>query len=252
MTLSDYLSVIRKRWIMIVLLVAAACAASGYAVSANNQPIYQATSKIIVNQARLENGKLQLNPGDVAVNGMLINTFKELIKTPAILQSVVKAHPDLNVTTGELVNSLKVSTATGSQIMSISIEDPSYERASQIVNAVAAVFRVEAPAILNVDSDMIVIPSNPDTKSAGQQTGLAFVLLVAFVASFIVSVFLAYLLEYFDTSLREPKQVEQWLGIPVMAGIPEIRKSDIKHVKQAAAAPSFKRVGEDQHVHING
>ncbi|WP_123041932.1 YveK family protein [Cohnella candidum] len=252
MTLSDYLAIVRKRWILITVLIVIACSAAGYAAAAYTQPMYQASSKIIVNQATLENGKLQVNPGDVAVNNMLINTYKELIKTPGILQKVVQANPGLNVTVDELLGSLKISSAAGSQIMTVAWEDPSYVKASKIVNAVTSTFRVEAPGIMMTDGAMIVIPSDPETPSSPRQTGLTFILLVSFVASSIVAVFIAFLLETLDSGLKDAGKVEDWLGIPVLANIPVIRKSDIKNAKQAAAAPAFKRVGEDQHVHANG
>lgn len=251
MTLSDYVKIVRKRWIMITIVVTAACLAAGYYGSIVSKPVYEANGKIIVGKATMENGLLQMSPGDAAVSAMLVNTYKQLIRTPGILQEVVATHPELNVTADELLQSLQVGSMSGSQIMDVSWKDPSYARASAIVNAVTDVFRVKAPSILRTDSAMIIIPSDPLLPPASEKTGLAFLLLVAFTASSFAAVFIAFLLEYFDTRLKEAEQVEQLLSVPVLAGIPEILKTDVKSAKPAAAT-LFARTQEERHVHING
>jgi len=251
MTLSDYVTIVRKRWITVAIVIAAACLAAGYYGSMMIQPVYEANSKIIVGKATMENGLLQMSPGDAAVSAMLVNTYKQLIRTPGILQAVATAHPELSVTADELLQSLQVSSVSGSQIMDVVWKDRSYKRASDIVNAVTGVFRVKAPGILMTDSAMIVIPSDPELPPASEKTGLTFILLVAFTASLFIAVFLAFLLEYFDASLKDTEQVERLLEIPVLAGIPEIRKTDVKSARPVSAT-LFTRTQEERHVHING
>jgi len=251
MTLSDYLKIIRKRWMVVAVVVAAACVAAGYYGSIVSKPVYEADSKIIVGKATMENGLRQMSPGDVAVSAMLVNTYKQLIRTPGIMQQVIATHPELNVTADELLQSLQVVSASGSQVMDVIWQDHSFERASAIVNAVTGVFQTEAPGILKTDGAMIVIPSDPQLPPVSKQTGIAFLVLVAFTASLFVAVFLAFLLEYFDKHLNEAEQVEQLLAIPVLADIPEIRKLDAKGVK-CKGAPLLAGAREERHVHSNG
>lgn len=251
MTLSDYVKIVRKRWLLVAIVVTAACLGAGYYGSIVSKPVYEASSKIIVGKATMENGLLQMSPGDAAVSAMLVNTYKQLIRTPGILQQVAATHPELHVSADALLQSLQVGSVAGSQIMDVSWKDPSYARASEIVNAVTSVFQAKVPDILRTDSTMIVIPSDPQLPPASEQTGLTFLLLVAFTVSSFAAVFLAFLLEYFDTRLREAEQVEQLLDVPVLAGIPEIRKTDAMNAKPAAAK-RYARTQEERHVHLNG
>lgn len=243
MTLIDYLKVIRKRWLVIAAVILAACSAAGYLGTAFDRPVYQANSKIIVK-------------GDTpAVPAIMINTYKELIFTAPIMQKVAGRHPELRLTSRQLAQSLSVSVSAGSQMMNVSWSGPSYLEAARIVNAVAEVLRSEAPRMLNAGQELVVIPSDPEAPPAPKQTGLAFVLLLSFVASSVLSVLLAFLIEYFDSGVRTAEEAESVLGIPVVGTIPDIRKSELKPAKPASVSASGyarKGKGEEQHVHVNG
>jgi capsular polysaccharide biosynthesis protein len=250
MTLTDYGKVIRKRWILIAIIIVCSCVAAGYAGSRFSLPSYEAKSQLIVNKTTLaEDGNFLIQQADLAVNIMLINTYKELIKTPPILQLVVKQNPDLRLTVSELTEKLKVTTSPGSQIMTVVFSDPSYGRASKTVNAVMSVFIHESPGIMKVENAGILSQADPSNAPVPKQTGLVLIVLIALIASSFIAVPLAFLLEYFDDSAGEAAVLEKMIGLTVITEIPVIRRSDLKHLKQAA---SYKRVGEESHVHVNG
>lgn len=251
MTLFDFIKMIRKRWLLIAIIVTTGCAAAGYAGTVYLEPVYRATGKIIVSKSSPD-GSTVMSAGDAAVSAMLINTYKELIRTPQVVQQVVQSHPELNVTAEQLLESLQVSSSPGSQIMNITWKDRSFDSASDIVNAVIHQFQQLAPRIMPTDHVMIVIPADPATPTASEQTSLAFILLVALVVSSIAAGFLAFMLESLNSGLRETAQVERLLEVPVIAAIPVIRKDDLADTAPASGAKRFIRAKEEQHVRLNG
>jgi capsular polysaccharide biosynthesis protein len=248
MSLIDYLKIIRNRLVLIISIIVVVCAIAGVLNSKYSHPSYQASSKIIVNKLNDVDGQPFIDQGNLAVNIMLINTYRELIKTPPILERVVELHPELDITVNELARIMKVTTVNGSQIMTISVQDPSYARASDIVNALTKVFKSEIPKIMRVENVEILSEANSANQSAPQETGIIYVLLISFIVSATLAVLLAFLLESFDRRMKDAEDVENLLGIPVLVSVAEIKK---KHLKRIKSITPFKRVGDEKHVHAH-
>lgn len=250
MNLFDYLKIIRRRAVLILTIVIVMCGIAAVMQSQLAKPVYQASSKIIVNQTDTTiDGQQLIDQSKLAVNIMFINTYKELIKTPPVLEEVVRLHPELDITANELAGKMNVTSAQGSQIMTITVEDGSFERASNIVNALTKVFKEEIPKIMRIENVDVLSESNPSNQSEPQETSLVYVVLISLIVSSILGVMIAFLLEYFDRSMRDPDDIERLLGIPVLASVSKIKKRQLKNLK---TIPSYKRVGEENHVHAHG
>jgi capsular polysaccharide biosynthesis protein len=101
---------------------------------------------------------------------------------------------------------------------------------------------------MRVENVEILSEANAANQSAPQETGLVYVLLISFIVSTTLAFLIAFLLESFDRRLKEAEDVENLLGIPVMASVAEIKK---KHLKRIKPITSFKRVGDEKHVHAH-
>jgi capsular polysaccharide biosynthesis protein len=250
MNLFDYLKIVRRRAVLILTIIIVTCAVAGVIHSRIAKPVYQASSKIIVNQSETTiDGQQLIDQSKLAVNIMFINTYKELIKTPPVLEEVVKLHPGLGITADELAGKMTVASAQGSQIMTITVEDGSYERASNIVNALTKVFKEEIPKIMRIENIEILSESNPLNPTVPQETSLVYVLLISVILSGTLGAMIAFMLEFFDGRMREPEEIETLLGVTVLASVGEIKKSQLNNLKTIS---SFKRVGEEKHVHAHG
>src|SRR4051812_45134492 len=132
MELQDYLKTIQKRLGLIILLVLVSCTLSGVLFIQTSHSTYQAVSKLIVNKTNVVDGQQNIDTTTVGANIMLINTYKELIRSEPILQEVIRQNPQFKLTVSKLVSLMKVSSAANSQVMSIMIQDTSYQQAAQI------------------------------------------------------------------------------------------------------------------------
>lgn len=236
--LKEVLSVLRKRLWIIIAFVVVGCVAVGIYNVYFTKPIYYATSKLIVNKSSDATGDAKLDLSSLNANIQLINTYKEILKTTAILDKVAAQHPEFGLSSEAINARIDVSSKTQSQVMTVGIRDTSHERAVGIANAVAQVFQVEVPKIMKVDNITILsqakvaahpVPISPNTR-------LNFT--IAVVASLLISIGFILFLEYMDDSIRREKDVEQILGVPVLGTIKKIKKKDLAESKKA----SYQRV----------
>ncbi|SDC02513.1 Capsular polysaccharide biosynthesis protein [Paenibacillus sp. UNCCL117] len=231
----ELMRVLKKRLWIVLLVVAIATITTAMYNKSNYQPIYQASTKVIVNKTvELEQlGNEQMDLGSMAYSIRLIDTYKEIIRTPAIMEKVVQRYPDLKLTAGELSQIINVQSINNTQVMTIMVRDFSYERAMQIVNAVTAVFQSEIPKIMKVNN--IEILHNAEMKErpvpVNQQSNM-YVFISAFVA-LVFALGAVLLLEFLDDTLKSEQDVERVMGLELLAAVPVMKKNRAKFVKQA-------------------
>lgn len=224
--LKDYIRILRKRIWLIVAFVAVVSIFTAIASNLWLQPIYQASTKLIVNKTNDNITVPQLDFNTVNMNIRLIDTYKEIIKTPAIMDKVVQKHPELGLTSAQLTSKVSVSSVNNTQVMTLSVQDPSYRKAAEIVNAISLVFIQEIPSIMKVDNVSLLAPADPNKTPAPIKPRPALNTAIAVVVSLMIAVGITFLLEYLDDTLRTEQDVEQHLGVPTIAMIPKLKDEE--------------------------
>ncbi|RKQ85530.1 YveK family protein [Brockia lithotrophica] len=212
--LQDVVRVLRKRliWIILLTIIGALIA---YVFSAYfTTPVYSASTQLIVNPKQNENAPLTYSDLQISLN--LIETYKEVLKSPRILEKVVQL-TGYSKGVGELNKHVKVNTVKQSQVLSVTVEDTSPERAAVLANAIAKVFQQEIPKILRVDNVEILAEAYPPSSPVRPKVFLNT--LVGGVIGLFAGILLAFLLEALDTTFREEKQIEEVLGLPVLGEV---------------------------------
>ncbi|RYL92717.1 capsule biosynthesis protein [Sporolactobacillus sp. THM7-4] len=180
-------------------------------------PQYGASTRILVNQA---GGKFVYNSNAVQTNVQLVNTYSELINDPIILNQVIKKL-GLHMTADQMNGMLDVSTNDNSQIFSIQITSDSPEQSVQIVNGVATVFKDQVRKMMKVDNVSLLSPATVD-QSWKISPSVSKNVTIATVLGLLLSIGLAFLLEYLDNSVKEEEDVTERLGLPVVGLISHI------------------------------
>ena len=85
-SLKELFQTLKKRIGLIVVITALAVIVSGIVSFFMITPIYQASTQLLVNQAKSE--QTEYNTNTVQTNLQLINTYNVIIKSPAILDKV--------------------------------------------------------------------------------------------------------------------------------------------------------------------
>ena len=219
----EYLMIIKKRLWLIVLIVGTCTMFTAMYTTSNYVPIYQASTKLIVNKTfELEqSGTEQIDLGAIGVNMALINTYKEIIRTPAIMDKVVQRYPDLHVSTDQLISIVNVTNLNETQVMSIVVRHFSHERAVKIANAVSDVFQAEIPNIMKVDNITILNRAKvQDNPTPVNQKSNQYIIL-SFVGSLAATIGIILLLDAMDDTLKTDEDIREILNSPPQPTYPK-------------------------------
>lgn len=237
-SLQDIFKTLKKRAALIlsisVIAVLIAAIVSFFVLT----PIYQAGTQVLVNQKK-DDVVQQVTTADIQSNLQLINTYNEIIKSPAIL-SIVAENLDLGLTPSQLASKISVSNANNSQVLNVNVQDENYNVAVDIANQVVEVFKEEVPQLMNVDNVNVLSPAvyveNPSPIKPNKMLNIA----IALVIGLMLGVGLAFLLEYLDTTVKTEQDVEELIGLPIIGVISPISQQDMQ--KEQAKQASGRRV----------
>lgn len=249
--LRDYLRILRKRrWLVVVCLLAFVGVAAALTVSAT--PIYQASAKLFVGQRQVTTEELQQGVQVSQLSQQLLATYAEVIRTTPIVEQAIEA-ANLDASSRSLSSQLEAAPIIDTQLLRVSYRHPNPKIAQLTVNAVARAFESEIrkiegarasptdePAIKVSLVQPALLPATPVSPQPVRNVGLAFVL------GLVVGVGLALLIEYLDTTIKHKEDVEDRLGLPVLASVPRIqtRREELylEGDNQSAFAETFRKL----------
>ncbi|WP_373231270.1 YveK family protein [Cohnella sp.] len=224
----DYFRIIFKRLWLIALIVFISTIVTAYYSDDQYRPVYGATAKLIVSKTSDQD--------------QLINTYKEIIRTPAIMDIVVERYPALQISSKQLIRDVQISSLNGTQVMAIFIQDSSYERAAKIVNAVSAVFQSEVRKLVEVNDIKVLNLANEAEKFAlplNEKSNEATI--ISFLISILFGIGIALLLEYMDNTIKSESDVLQVFQCSTLA---KVAKTKDKRQQRPSSNKSRKKVGE--------
>lgn len=237
-SLKELLQTLRKRLSLIAVITITAVLVSGIVSFFYLTPIYQASTQLLVNQTKSE--QTVYSTSEVQTNLQLINTYNVIIKSPAILDLVIK-ELDLNMTAAQLNGKITVGSEKDSQVVNIAVQDPSAENAAQIANSVANVFQEEIVKIMSVDNVSILAKATVSDNQAPIKPNPKLNIAIALVVGLMAGVGLAFLLEYFDNTIKTEQDIERILELPLLGVISKIDEEDSKTTSRTSARTSRVR-----------
>ncbi|MGE5704694.1 MAG: YveK family protein [Clostridia bacterium] len=215
--ISVVMKIMRKRLWLIVTVVLLCVAASGAISFYVLQPVYEASSTIVV-QGKSSSADSLYN--DLRANQELVKTYSSIIKSRKVAEDVI-AQLKLPVTPVQLLQQVRVLTDE-SLVTTISVVHTDPVQAVSIANAFAQSFRKNLPSIMEVDNVSILdeakLEGNPSPIRPRPYVNMG----IALVVSLMASVGLAFLLAVLDKTIQSEEHVEKYLELPVLGIIPRI------------------------------
>ncbi len=224
-SLQELLHTLRKRISLILSLTFIAILISGIISYFFLTPIYQASTQLLVNQAKNEQTTYQYN--EVQTNLQLINTYNVIIKSPAILELVIK-DLNLDMTVKELNEKITVANEKDSQVVNLSVQDTNAAQAAKIANKTAEIFKQEIVNIMSVDNISILAKAEVTDHQSPIKPRPLINIAIAMVIGLMAGAGLAFLLEYLDNTIKEEQEIEKLLGVPVIGVIAIMDESSNK------------------------
>ncbi|WP_379970608.1 YveK family protein [Ectobacillus sp. sgz5001026] len=222
-SLKELFQVLRKRMSMIISITFAAALVSAIVSFFFITPIYESSTQILVNQKKQVNG---VQSSDVQTNLQLISTYAGIIKSPAILDKV-KSNLSLKMSTEQLNGKVTVASQKDSQIIAVKVQDPNPKVARDIANSVADVFKQEVPNIMSVDNVTVLSKAETAVGQGPVKPKPTLNVMIALVVGFMISVGLAFLLEYLDNTIKKEQDIETFLELPVLGVIAQMEEKKL-------------------------
>lgn len=215
--LREYFYIIKKRAWIIVLITVLAMLTSGIISFFVLSPVYEANTTLIVNTEQSKETNNMITGDQLNVTQKLTLTYGEIIKSRAVLDSVIKKL-DLNMEYKELEKAINVSPVKDTQIMSVTVQDTNPKRARDIANAIPNVFTKEVKRITKANSveviDKAIVPENPIKPNKVMN------ILIAAVLGIMIGLFIVFILEYMDNKIKTPQDIEKHINLPLLGVVP--------------------------------
>lgn len=221
MELTDYIRILRKSWILIIMLALLGVAAAA-SISILQSPVYAATSKVFVS-TQSSGSAADLASGN-SFTVQRVNTYSDLAKTPIVLLPVI-AKLELDTSEGALSKGISVSAPLNTSIIEITVAVTDPILAADIANATAesltrVVSRIETPATQDATSPVqltlvqqATVPNSPISPNAPVNIALGLLIGLA------IGVGIAVLRQLLDTRVRSERDVEMVTDAAIIGGI---------------------------------
>ena len=226
MEITDYIRILRKRgWIIIV--VALVAAASAYAVSKMQTPIYSASVKLSVVPARATDWGSSNSLKD------LLRNYAENIRTHTMSAKVIdRAQLDMDTTT--FLSKLFVNPDSSTFTLELEARDRDPEVAYAMVDTMAKVFAEDRDQWNQQQDkrDRIEVKMLDSVYNLGFQQyspKTQINVMAAGLFGALVGVLVIFFLEWLETGvIRTAEEVERAIDVPVLGAIPPL-ELDIKN-----------------------
>ena len=227
-SLKELFETLKKRLWLIVSITVIAAVISGVISYYFLTPIYQASTQILVNQTKNEQGVY--NSNEVQTNLQLINTYNVIITSPAILD-IVSKELDLNMTASQLKDKITVGSEKDSQVVNLAVQDPNPKVAAEIANKTAEVFKRQIPSIMKVDNVSVLAKADVSENPSPIKPRPLLNVAIAIVVGLMAGVGLSFLLEYLNSTIKNEQDIEKILELPILGVITTIDDQKIEELK---------------------
>lgn len=208
---------LRHRWWAILLAMVIGAGAAGVYTKKLIAPHYQSTSMVYV----LSKETTLASLADLQIGSQLTKDYSVIIKSRPVLQEVIDKQ-NLAMTTDELGEMITIDNPKDTRILSITVEDIEPMRAKAIVdevtksasNYIGDIMEMVPPKVIE-DGVVAVKPSSPSVKKNAAVGGLGLAVLVCG---------LICLKTVLDDTIKSEEDIEKYLGLSVLAVIPDTEK----------------------------
>ena len=220
MELRDYITVLRKGWVLIlVLALVGVAAAAGFSLI--KKPVYSASAQVFVS-TETSGSASDLAQGNTFTQQRVL-TYSNLVSTPIVLLPVISSLK-LDMTAEELAPMVTATAPTSTTLISISVDDTDPVQAADIANATSqsltnVVQDIEATDANGTSTVKLTrvkqaqVPSKPVSPNVPVNVALGLLVGLA------LGVGIAVLRETLDNRVRTELDVEKISDKPVVGGI---------------------------------
>jgi len=218
-SLKEVLFILKKRIKLILSLFLIAVLLSSIISIFVLDKEYQANTTLMVGRPKdyVSDANIQYN--ELLLNQKLVSTYGELIKTRAVAEEVIN-NLNLDLSYEQYKEKVNVSLVKDTELIQIIVKDNDPSVARIITDETANVFMDKVQEIMKVDNVHVIDKAEIPTQPVSPNVILNIA--VAAVLGLMIGVFLSFLLEFLDNTIKTPEDVEKYLNLPVLGSIPKV------------------------------
>lgn len=217
--LDELFEALKKRWLMIVTITLIATIISAALSFFVIKPKYEASTKVFIGKDEGDNQAY--NQNDVLMYQKLMKTYSEAIKTKDLVSRSLQG-TSLELKPEDVLANLTVSPVTDTQILQIKYKSNNPQEAKVVIQELTDEFIKTSKELVpngNIKTiEEVQLPENPVSPNKKMNIAIAFLL------GLMISVGLAFLLEFLDNTFKSKEQLERELDIPVIGVIPTVKE----------------------------
>ena len=205
---------LKKRILIIAAAFLAGAALAGAYTKLLVTPVYSSTAKLLV----LSKETTLTSLADLQLGTQLASDYSVLLTSRPVLQETVE-NLDLKEGYGALRSHISVVNPADTRILEITVTDPDPEMAKTIVNELADVSSAYIGRQMEVVPPKVieegVVPSAPTSPNVLKNT------ILGALAGLVIAAGIIVVRTIINDTIRSEDDVEKYLGIPVLASIPD-------------------------------
>lgn len=220
--IKDFLGYLKKYLVPMIVVALIATGGSIFYNLAIKTPMYKTNTTVVLAQQTSDKNTSSVTLNDISINQKLVATYTEIVKSKLVLEQVIE-DLKLDTTSEKLAKHVTVTAIEDTEILKITVEDGNRIAAAQIANKIADVFTKEIVNIYQLNNVSVIDVAQVNDKQSNNTTvrdaAIAMLLSVFGVSA------IAFIIYYFDDSIKYSEDLEKKIGLPI-AG--KIIKSEIE------------------------
>ena len=177
-------------------------------------PKFESNTKIVLVSNQKETTK-----SDLTFNQGLVDEYTVVVKSDKTLKTVLE---DLNLgdkyTTSQLSKMISVSSVEKTSVINIKVTSTDAEEAANIANNLSDVFAQVVKDIYSLDNVYILDRAEANNKAINDSVAKENI--IYFLAGFVLSVGVLFVIFYFDDSIKNSDEIEKKFNVVVIGNVP--------------------------------
>ena len=161
---------------------------------------YASESQLIVNQKK--DGEANIQYSDLQTSINLVNTYRDIILSPAVLSPVLDNH-GLDMTAAGLKDNISVEQSPNSQSFNVTLKMEDPQLAQNVLISILDEFKNRLEDIYQEEISSVVVLSEPSYNPSRVSPSLIRYLLIGGLLGLMLSVLLAVIKELSDTTVKD-------------------------------------------------
>lgn len=218
MTLAELLSLIKKKWGLVVAFpIIAALVTAGISWGLLPNQYTSSVSMYVLSTSESSSSSQNVTSSDMTASQQLANDIAVLAESNRVIDATAEALGMSNLDDYDI----EVQSETTNRVITLSVTGQRPESVAQVADEAAAQTAATAIEVMNLQAvniiDQAEVPENPSGPNR------TLYVAVAALAGLFVAIALIVLLDMLDTTIRDAEDAEDLLGLPVLGRMPKLK-----------------------------